>query len=980
MLRRFSCLVCLALLACSGSRGERVGSVCLTDEECGPGGVCEAQICTDSASASTAASVTGRIAGAPEGARIEQRAEDDQACEPKKSGLVCSVAKGARLVLIAPEIEGYRFVEWTGAGACKSKKRELELKKVDASLECTANYVRQLRVTGVVGDDEGALVLASAEGEFAKCEGNSCLVDRGQTVTLTAPQRDGLRITGFEGEGCEAIEGYRVTVTPDADDVVCTASYVESLTVRGQVQGIAEADLARAQVVANSPSETALCAEQSCAVDPGQSVTLLAPEVEGYRFAGWTGDPGCASSDAEITLPEVGANLVCTADYVRRFRVRGVSEGAEAMITARADSGFPACEGDTCEVDEGVTVTLLAGTVRGYRLERWSGEGCTAGSGSSASAHEVHEDRTCTAHFVEGVAVSGTVVNAEAEVDATSSSDGAECEGGRCVITPGGAVALTAPNLPGRTFVGWSGDEGCTGRALSITLSDVRDSADCLATFAPRYTGEGKPIPTAGGRVVASASAGNPRCSGAACEVDEGSSVVLTATAADRFRFTGWTGGGACTGSNARLELRNLRANLTCNANFIARIQVSGTVAPSGAATVTATSLTSSAQCSGASCTVDSGSNVLLTAREAAGYRFTRWSGCGNALNPLLAGNPLLVAGPTTDERCTANFERITYTLTAEAGTGGSAQVRTGNCSSTSCTAEYGASATFTATPATGYQLASWDGECRGTNNSVSVASVRANMICSASFERVPVTASGAPSPAGGGSVTARSSTTGNRCGGASCTVPYGGAVTLEASANTSAGYDFVRWSGCTGQANGASITLSNLNANTTCTANFQLRSYTVYGAVGPSGAGSASCMSGCQVTHGSRVTFVANANTGYRFDRWSGSGCPTGGAEISFTATGGLTCTANFVRQYKVTVLTDGSGGTASCGSGGQNVCWVDAGTSVPLRATQGSGAGDAPFYSWEGCQVAQQTPNSSVGPLYDDVVCTAVFYFYVQ
>lgn len=954
----------IAFWACSGSRGERVGSECLTNSECDDGTSCESGTCVESLSAS--ASVTGKVAGAPSTVRIEQRGEAEQVCEQKKAGLVCRVEPSASLVLFAPEVEGHRFVEWTGPTACKSKKPELKLKKVEKNLECTANYVRRLSVSGEIENGEELSVRAFTQSEFAECEESRCVVDRGQSVVLLAPERDGYRIAGFEGEGCEEQDGYSVTVTPQDADVTCIALYVESLTVRGQLQGIAPELLASGDVAvrAISAAPESLCQGQLCGVDPGQSVTLIAPLVPGYRFAGWTGDESCASSEPEIEVLDVRNNVLCTADYVRRVKVQAVSEGADAELTVSADAGFPDCFNEACEVDEGTTVTLLAGTVAGYRLRDWSGEGCTAGSGSSAIVREPWEDRTCVANFVEGVAVSGTVLNAEAEVEARSSSDGAECEGGRCVITPGGAVTLTAPSLPGRAFRGWSGDRGCTGTALTITLSDVTESKDCRATFAPRYRASGRALPLAGGRVEASATAGNPRCSGAGCEVDEGATVQLTATAEPNYRFTGWTGGGACTGSAARLQLTRLASNVTCSANFIARIEVAGEVAPSGAATIRATTRTAAAVCSDAACVVDAGSNVTLTATAADGWRFVRWTGCGNAA----LTDSLLLVNPTSSMRCVANYERITYVMTADSSAGGSAEVQTRNCVGASCRAEHGSSATFTARPNAGYQFVAWSGGCSGPSAMVTVANVRSNVRCTAGFERIPLNARSQVSLVGAGATTARSSTSGSRCSGDSCTVPYGGSVSFEASENT--GYRFTGWSGC-GQVSGRTITLSNLTDHVTCNATFEVITYRVRGVA--NAGGTVTCADGCTVQHGRTTTLTASPNIGYFFARWSGVGCPASPYAITVgPVTADTTCTASFERYtYQVVgVASPAGGGSVSCANG----CPVKHGDAQSLTATPATGYRFVEWLPTGGCP-ASTSPTISLSPVVNSTTCTASF-----
>ncbi len=90
-------------------------------------------------------------------------------------------------------------------------------------------------------------------------------------------------------------------------------------------------------------------------------------------------------------------------------------------------------------------------------------------------------------------------------------------------------------------------------------------------------------------------------------------------------------------------------------AGYTARYTVSGDVSPVGNAQVVASSTSSGASCSGASCTVNAGSNVTLTAEDIAGhaYTFNNWTGGPCAGLILLACS---VTNVQSDLSSTANF------------------------------------------------------------------------------------------------------------------------------------------------------------------------------------------------------------------------------------------------------------------------------------------------------------------------------------
>ena len=968
----FGLLLSSALTSCGGGRSERIRSACLVNDDCSGAAICEAQRCVVVESASVEA--RGAVQGAPPGTRVEEQVVGSEVCREVDAKLVCTVERGSKVVLVAPEVDGYRFAGWSGPSICGGTAPILELEKLVENTECIARYVRRLRVSGAVADEESALVVASALAPFSQCDANTCVVDEGSDVVLTAPQRDGFRIVGFEGAGCGAGEGYQLTVAPRGADVTCTASYVESLTVRGQLQGVADAALQGEIVRASSNAEGAVCDMALCAVDPGQAVVLLAPEIAGHRFRGWIGDERCSGSERELTIEGVSTNLVCTADYVERMTVRGESRGAMAPIMATADDGFAVCDGAACEIDRGGNVTLIAGTAAGFRLRDWSGEGCMGASGSSASARDVQKNTTCVATFVEGVAVSGTLVNAEGVVEAASISAGAMCSEGRCAIDVGGTVTLSVPALPGRTFRGWSGDEGCTGSTRTITLTNVTESADCRATFAPRYQAQARVAPTSAGTVVASSATANARCVGASCEVDEGATVTFVATPSANFRFSGWSGGGACTGSTPRLELRDLRTSVLCSANFVARIQVSGEAAPSGAGTIAASSLSPSAQCTGATCTVDSGSDVMLRATAAAGSRFTRWTGCGNAASA--GNNPLLLMAPTSSQSCTANFERLTYPVAAVATTGGSVTGTSGgqSCPNARCTVAHGEGASFTATAAAGYTFAGWS-EC-GTSDqrTITLSDVTGPATCRASFSRIQLTVTALAGS--GGTVTA--STGGATCMNARCSIDYGATVTVEATA--AAGAEFTGWSGCS-TSTMRTLQLPNVMSSQTCTANFRALEYTVRGAVSAAGGGDVSCRNGCTVRHGGSISLTATANTaqGYRFAGWTDCTPATANPIALSQVTSDRICTASFERQSVTVRATPAptSTGTVSVTSAAANCsgasCTVPWGSRVTLTATPVDA--NHRFLRWSGTGCTGTSAQLVVPMATANLACTASF-----
>ncbi|HEY6877946.1 MAG TPA: hypothetical protein VI299_07990, partial [Polyangiales bacterium] len=446
-----------------------------------------------------------------------------------------------------------------------------------------------------------------------------------------------------------------------------------------------------------------------------------------------------------------------------------------------------------------------------------------------------------------------------------------------------------APNLEGRTFMGWSGGEGCTGKSLTLTLAGVTTSKACRATYAARYTISAAANPKPGGSVLASAVGTNVKCMTSRCEVDEGTKVTLTAKPSADYRFNGWTGGGPCLALGDKLDV-TASSTVTCTANFVLRIVVSGTVSPAASGTVQASQLSLNAACSGAKCTVDAGSTVTLTATAADGFRFVNWTGCGNPLNPLLALNPVPVIGPADDTVCTANFQKITYPVSATGSVGGTvtASYKNAPCTGATCQVPHGESATLKATPDEGYEFGGWTGPCSGATATVS--NVRAAVTCSALFNIKRFT------------VTGRSSTSAipvprGECGQAACTADWGQSVTLTAAPGGDS-YRFDGWT-CSNQPPTRSevITVTNLRANQTCTANYTRR-YLVIVKVAPTRTdGTAQCQGSCWVDPGASVTLAATPAKDMQLSGWACAPSGESSTDLLYTLTpsGDTTCTATF-------------------------------------------------------------------------------------
>jgi hypothetical protein len=684
-----------------------------------------------------------------------------------------------------------RFVGWSGD--CSGTLASTSV-AVSGPKQCTASFVVQRAVAAAVSAAGGGSVVSDPDLSCGAlgCKGE---VDNHSNVTLTATAAAGFKFLGWAGSAeCVGITQSSITIEI-TQDLSCVASFAKQYTLSISAVGAA------AQVAV----ATGNCNAVTCSADAGSSATFQASTVAGFRFTGWTGNALCTGTVNPLVVAKVESDINCIANYAARYTATGlVANGLTGTVSASSANVNATCAGNSCTLDAGTSATLLAPTIAGYRLTGWSGAGCVAGnqSGNGILVTTTNSNITCTANYALGVSVTGTVVGATGSVVAGSASPGATCSAGGCGIDAGGSVTLTAPNLlPGFRFNGWSGDAGCAGATLGITLSNVTTSKACSANYVQQFTIVG--AANAGGTAVASK--GGVACAANSCTVDKDTSVLLTATpdTANGYHFNAWTGAGCTPAASNPLTLVNV--NATCTATFaLNTFTISAKAGTNGS--VTATRGDTNALCVGDSCTVNFGVNVSLAAAPAANYHFTGWAGAGctpAGTTPLVLKN--------LNAACTAAFAINTFTasVTAVPAAGGAVGI---SCAPGACTAvPYGQSINVSATPNAGWSFGNWSANCAGGS-----AIVTGNTVCTASFRPI-VTGS---SPSGIGKVTATG--TGNPVcvngNPSSCTVDSGGSVTL--TANPGSNGVFTGWAGdCAGT--NPIVTLANVTAPKNCTAGF---------------------------------------------------------------------------------------------------------------------------------------------------------------
>lgn len=543
----------------------------------------------------------------------------------------------------------------------------------------------------------------------------------------------------------------------------------------------------------------------------------------------------------------------------------------------------------------GASVTLTGAPATGYRFVNWS-EGGTAVSTDLSYTFNLTANRTFVANF--------SLVSYSISTSSIPAGGGTTSGGGS--YNYGESATVTATPSTGYRFVNWTagGTAVSTNASYTFTVTSNRTLVANFSTLTYTITTSTSP---AG---VGSASGGGT--------YNYGATATVTAATATGYRFVNWTEGGTVVSTASSYTFtvnsnRSLLANYSINTYTI----------------TTSSSPVAGGTASGAGI-YNHGTQATVTATPSSGYLFVNWTESGSIVSTNVSYS-FTVTGART---LVANYSLITYTITTASSPPAGGTTTGGGTFSPSATA------TLTASPATGYQFIGWTeaGTTVSTNATYSFL-VSANRSLVATFQSISyLTVNTLANPSSGGTATG------------SGTYSAGTIVTVRATEAT--GYNFVNWSEGGSTVSSSESYTFTLNTNRTLVANFSPISYTVATSSSPSAGGTTS--GGGAFIYGDAVTVTAVPASGYQFVNWTQGGTAVStNSSYSFTLTGNRTLTANF-SQNAYTISTSSSpanGGTTSGGgsfSHGDNatvsavpstgytfVNWTQGGTVVSTNAS---------------------------------------------
>ena len=334
--------------------------------------------------------------------------------------------------------------------------------------------------------------------------------------------------------------------------------------------------------------------------------------------------------------------------------------------------------------------------------------------------------------------------------------------------------------------------------------------------------------------------------------------------------------------------------------------------------------------------TFDWNSSAPILATPNTGYSFTGWIGTG-ITNPSDANATVLM---TEDRNVSGTFLINSYTLTASPADGGNV--------SSSATHEHGTQATVTATPQTGYSFTGWSGEGIGDiNASTTTVDMTQDRNITAIFSinkyDLAINAGTGGSTSSGGKHDWNSS--------------------IPITATPSIGYEFSAWTGPGISNSSEANTTVHMTQDRNVTASFLINSYSLT----TSSVSGGSVSSSGSHNHGTQASITATPQTGYSFIGWVGGGiADVNASATTVDMTRDRNATATFAIDRHILIVSKESGGAAT-GSG-----TFDWNSSAPIVATVNAGYA---FTGWTGSGVNDADALSTTVAMTQDRNVTATF-----
>jgi len=555
---------------------------------------------------------------------------------------------GDQVIVEAAANEGYQFLNWRNGGTVISSSNPYSFEMLASDITLTAYFVAEGTETytfTLLADPDDIGAILTGEGDY----------EEGDEVNITASAVEDYTFTCWTGEAediallDDATAQATFFAMPDRD-ITLTATYQEVLPPTYTFILLADPDDIGAVLTGEGDYEE------------GDEVNISASVVEGYSFAGWTGEAEDIAllEDAAVlytTFQMPARNVTLTANYEEDLPYYTLTLYSNPDYIGAVVTGAD----DYLENDY---VTITASAVSGYNFIGWTGDDpadvdllanpLAMTTTFNMPAREV----ILTANYSQEPYYALTLLVYPDDIGAivTGADDYLENDN----------VIITASAVSGYSFIGWTGDPAdvaLLANPLDVTTSFNMPARD--VTLTATYE-EDVPPTTYILTLLA-----DPNDIGAVLtgegEYEEGDEVNITASTVEGYNFAGWTGDA---------EDIDLLDNATAQATFFAmperNITLTATYQEVIPPTYTLTLLANPNEI-GAVLTgegdYEEGDEVNITASAVEGYDFIGWTGEDDDIalldNALSASTSFSM--PARVVTLTANYEEQSndsYTVT----------------------------------------------------------------------------------------------------------------------------------------------------------------------------------------------------------------------------------------------------------------------------------------------------------------------------
>jgi len=415
-------------------------------------------------------------------------------------------------------------------------------------------------------------------------------------------------------------------------------------------------------------------------VTVGASLTFTATPNSGYLVDGWY-------LDSATTPAQVGGTTYALTNITVNHAVKVTFKTIAIIVTPSAGTGGSISPSTAQTVSSGASLTFTASPNSGYAVNGWYLDGAATPAQAGGLTYTLAN--ITTSHSLKVTFETGTIT-----VTPTAGTGGTISPSTVKLVNPGAHLTFTALPYSGFAVNGWYLDDATTpaqAGGATYTLTNIIVNHAVNVTFKPA-TFIITPSAGTGGTINPS----TPQT------VSYGTKYPLTATPAGGYVVDSWYVDNATTPvqvGGATYLLPTITANHSVKVTFKTVFFI---VTPSAGANGTISPATPQS--------VQQGNSVTFTAKPNTGFLVANWTYDGSIVYP----GGLAANGAYTGLTCVLNNIKanhtlavtfktlLMYTITASAGGNGAISP------STTRTAPYGGSLTFTALANTGYVTDTW--------------------------------------------------------------------------------------------------------------------------------------------------------------------------------------------------------------------------------------------------------------------------------